>query len=99
MVNLPTIPLELCNRTHMTLDKANVIFRTNLCTLFPKGGKDACEGDSGGPLYCRRNNGQFVQAGVTSWGDVCASMKSPGVYSKVSDYYSWIRARTGLDLS
>ena len=34
------------------------------------GKKDACRGDSGGPLYLKEN-GKFTQIGVVSGGDLC----------------------------
>jgi secreted trypsin-like serine protease len=44
---------------------------------------DACQGDSGGPLFAQDHNG-FVQVGVASWGEGCAS-GFPGVYTRLSD--------------
>ncbi|XP_050353672.1 trypsin, alkaline C-like [Nymphalis io] len=49
------------------------------------GGKDACDGDSGGPLLH-----QGVVIGVTSWGHECAHPKYPGVFVNVPSYTSWI---------
>ena len=54
---------------------------------------DTCQGDSGGPLSCPRGGnatGPHVLWGITSWGDDCAHVHKPGVYTKVSDYLEWI---------
>ncbi|XP_037530254.1 neurotrypsin [Nematolebias whitei] len=58
---------------------------------------DSCRGDSGGPLMCERPGGGWVVYGVTSWGHACRTQQSPGVYTKVSAFSSWIRKVTGRD--
>ncbi|XP_017177931.1 kallikrein-13 isoform X3 [Mus musculus] len=58
-----------------------------LCAGTKEGGKDSCEGDSGGPLIC---NGKLY--GIISWGDFpCGQPNRPGVYTRVSKYLRWIR--------
>lgn len=44
----------------------------------PRGGFDACGGDSGGPIV--QGN---VQVGIVSWGEGCARPGFPGVYTAV----------------
>lgn len=61
-----------------------------LCAGIQSGGVDACQGDSGGPLVVD-DNGTYVQVGIVSWGDGCADANKPGVYTKVSNYDSWIK--------
>nr|XP_049705535.1 trypsin CFT-1 [Helicoverpa armigera] len=52
------------------------------------GGKDTCNGDSGGPLLY----GNLV-VGVTSWSWGCAEPTWPGVYARVANYTDWIEAK------
>lgn len=65
---------------------------TMLGAGFPQGGKDACSGDSGGPLlvYDPVKKTQ-VLVGLVSWGEGCGRAKYYGVYAKVSAALSWIQ--------
>jgi hypothetical protein len=58
------------------------IFDFNICA--GASGRDACYGDSGGPMTY---NGKLV--GVVSWGSACAG-SDPGVYTRVSWFANWI---------
>lgn len=53
---------------------------------------DTCPGDSGGPLQTmyRKKPCMFQIVGVTSFGEACATKSSPGVYTRVSHYLTWI---------
>ncbi|XP_060560620.1 chymotrypsin B-like [Ruditapes philippinarum] len=70
----------------------NYILKTNICV--GDGLSGACNGDSGGPLSCRRQGEQAWElAGVTSWGaSGCQSEGLPNVYTRVSQYRQWILA-------
>ena len=65
-----------------------------LCAGTPTGGKDACYGDSGGPIV----DAKGTVMGLVSWGFGCAHATQPGVYSRVSAGANWIQ-NTLCDLS
>jgi secreted trypsin-like serine protease len=49
---------------------------------------NACSGDSGGPMTCRKDGTWYV-AGITSWTDVTCQL-IPAVYTRVSYFWEWI---------
>ncbi|XP_046429971.1 serine protease persephone-like isoform X2 [Neodiprion fabricii] len=61
-----------------------------ICAIDPNTTRraDACWGDSGGPLIASSGSARFV-AGVTAFGQACGG-STPGVYTSVYDYLSWI---------
>lgn len=52
--------------------------------------RDACSGDSGGPLTLDSDQGRVVLAGVVSFGQDCARASFPGIYTNVQNYFEWI---------
>ncbi|MCA9211705.1 MAG: trypsin-like serine protease [Planctomycetales bacterium] len=54
-------------------------------------GKDTCSGDSGGPLFVKDADGDFLLAGITSWGDGCGMENLPGIYTRVSSFDDWLQ--------
>ncbi|KAM9324982.1 urokinase-type plasminogen activator [Gastrophryne carolinensis] len=80
------IPQELCQ----TEEYYGKIINNNMfCAADPEWKVDACKGDSGGPLVCQ-HNGQMVLYGVISWGDGCSKKNKPGVYTRMTNYLTWI---------
>lgn len=57
-------------------------------------GRDACSGDSGGPLMVavtENNQPKYVLHGIVSFGvKHCGIDGQPGVYTKVGSYVEWI---------
>ncbi|XP_038565978.1 serine protease 27-like [Micropterus salmoides] len=86
-VSVPIVSNSDCNVTYRGKITNNMI-----CAGVTQGGKDSCQGDSGGPLVTK-NGSVWVQAGVVSFGEGCALPNVPGVYTRVSQYQSWINSQ------
>ncbi|XP_004681316.1 PREDICTED: transmembrane protease serine 11F [Condylura cristata] len=87
-----TISTDVCNRKDVY---DGLITSGMLCAGFMEGKVDACKGDSGGPLvYDNRDIWYLI--GIVSWGQSCALPKKPGVYTRVTQYRSWIASKTGI---
>ena len=55
--------------------------------------QDACSGDSGGPLFCRRKGPgtqTYVVIGIVSWGDGCGKKGQYGYFTNVRRMMTWI---------
>ena len=64
--------------------------------MFCAGGNgqtDSCQGDSGGPIM-QLVDGTYQQVGIVSTGGTqdqsCAALNYPGIYTRLSNYQSWI---------
>ncbi|CAH1790054.1 unnamed protein product, partial [Owenia fusiformis] len=102
---------SMFSRASATLRQARLpMFRRNLCntwydgqvtqTMFCAGERDGaadtCKGDSGGGYFCS-HRGRWILCGVTSWGRGCGIKKSPGVYTKLNFYFTWIMSHLVAD--
>ncbi|KAJ1969753.1 hypothetical protein IWQ62_000414 [Dispira parvispora] len=74
-----------------------------LVCLGAQDGRDACPGDSGGPMYTVNANKQSALVGMTSAGatdeanaPACGGEGSVGIYTHIYHYIDWISEKTGI---
>jgi secreted trypsin-like serine protease len=100
-VELPIVADDVCSAAYPKADNygfpVGFDAATMICAGFDGGGFDTCYGDSGGPLMAVTDDGEYVQVGVTSWGDGCARPGRPGVYGRMSSLNGFIISRLGSD--
>ncbi|XP_062561126.1 trypsin-1-like isoform X1 [Armigeres subalbatus] len=87
-IAVPVVKQSVCRAAYTWVD---TITPRMLCAGYSTGSKDACEGDSGGPLICRG-----MLTGITSWAEGCAEKGFYGVYSYITPVRLWIRSKTGI---
>ena len=90
-VELPIISSKECQR-RTKLQSLYHVTDNMFCAGYDRGGRDACLGDSGGPLMCA-DFGRWFLYGITSNGHGCARANKPGVYTKISKYLKWIHTQ------
>ncbi|KAH8409165.1 hypothetical protein KR009_009628, partial [Drosophila setifemur] len=95
---LEVVPLQQCNISFAE-QPASVralkqgVIETLICAADQKQQKDACRGDSGGPLINELNieDGIYTILGVISSGFGCATI-TPGLYTRVASYLDFIES-------
>uniref|UniRef100_A0A8D2MXU4 Coagulation factor IX n=1 Tax=Zonotrichia albicollis TaxID=44394 RepID=A0A8D2MXU4_ZONAL len=85
VLRVPFVDRPTCLKSTST-----TILQNMFCAGFPSGGRDTCEGDSGGP-YTTEIEGTWFLTGITSWGEECALPGKYGIYTRVSKYVKWIK--------
>ncbi|CAL4107808.1 unnamed protein product, partial [Meganyctiphanes norvegica] len=87
-VTLPIWRTESCNARHVY----EILSNQELCAGPLEGGRDTCDGDSGGPLILQIR-GRWSIVGIVSWGPTqCGTRGLPGVYTRVDAFMDWIIA-------
>uniref|UniRef100_A0A668RGW2 Peptidase S1 domain-containing protein n=1 Tax=Oreochromis aureus TaxID=47969 RepID=A0A668RGW2_OREAU len=83
-LSISIMPRSTCKKTYPQ------IACNTLCGANSKG-RDACKGNYGGPLVCRKG-GKFLQVGIMSHGSPgsCGLANNPGVYTAVAKYLNFI---------
>nr|XP_022910650.1 serine protease snake-like [Onthophagus taurus] len=92
--NLHNLPAGNCARSIRAQPRLANGFDEELqiCGGDPETMVDACHGDSGGPIQMKIQHlpQMYRVVGVTSFGNNCGLV--PGVYTRVSNYISWIES-------
>ncbi|XP_033642026.1 mannan-binding lectin serine protease 1-like [Asterias rubens] len=83
------VPRVLCNAK-----LPQTVTRNMVCAGPREGGRDACKGDSGGPLMLRdATTNRYFSYGMVSWGDGCANEGKFGVYVRMENFVNWIQSQ------
>lgn len=86
---LTKVPFEQCNANeHYKAAAATSVGSGQICALGADQ-QDTCEGDSGGPLV-HQVGGWVRLVGLVSFGPGCGLKGTPGVYTDVAFYRTWI---------
>jgi secreted trypsin-like serine protease len=92
-VDVPIIHNKQCKQwLEEELGETVSLIDSLMCAGLKQGGRDACQGDSGGSLMVKHWSGRYVSAGIVSWGYSCGKPKLPGVYTRVASHINWIIA-------
>ncbi|TIW70528.1 MAG: trypsin-like serine protease, partial [Mesorhizobium sp.] len=80
-------------------DMSDPLTGNMICAGTASGERDACNGDSGGPLFMTGADGP-VQIGVVSWGEgpndgsaACGHKNAYGIYTRLANYSGWIEEK------
>ena len=84
---VPVVSRARCSSAYRTWIAIDPIHQ--FCAGGGQGGRDACTGDSGGPLATSAE-GRFYLAGVVSFGKGCGRRDFPGVYTRIEPYIPWL---------
>ncbi|XP_059102428.1 vitamin K-dependent protein C isoform X3 [Peromyscus eremicus] len=85
-IRIPVAPRNECMQV-----MNNVVSENMLCAGILGDNRDACDGDSGGPMVVFFRGTWFL-VGLVSWGEGCGHLNNYGVYTKVSRYLEWIHS-------
>lgn len=94
-IEIPIVDHHTCQKAYAPTKKN--VTRDMICAGYKEGGKDACAGDSGGPMVTLdRERGHWYLVGVVSWGDDCGKKDRYGIYSYVYSNKNWIQRVTSM---
>ncbi|GAB6020193.1 hypothetical protein CHUAL_002915 [Chamberlinius hualienensis] len=89
---IEVVPASLCNTILSKIGALPVSFPKGINNQILCGGgsgTDACQGDSGGPAIALIDD-VWLQFGIVCGGIGCGVPGNPGIYTRVSEYITWI---------
>lgn len=104
MGSVNRIPMEKLEQAYeiITSNMGDSLTEDMICAGVASGARTSCNGDSGGPLMIRLQDGSWLQVGIVSWGKrplegngACGYENLYAVYTRVSSYYDWIARQLG----
>jgi len=90
-LEVPILSNRECERLYSRAGHPQHIPLIFVCAGYKEGGRDSCDGDSGGPLSVELEDGRWYIAGVVSWGIGCGEVNQPGVMVRLAQYTDWIQ--------
>ena len=91
---VPFVNSQTCKENWSRADEKHRLVVTKNMICAGNNTRDACGGDSGGPLTCNVAGEDFL-CGIVSYGTKCdwkhKKNSNPGIYTDVRKYYGWIR--------
>ncbi|XP_058820296.1 CLIP domain-containing serine protease B15-like [Topomyia yanbarensis] len=90
---MPEHDNSVCNDLYRELNLK--LDRSQLC-VGGEPGRDACRGDSGGPLMQQQSQ-RWFQVGIVSLGPPRCGGSIPGIYVNLLEYIDWIEATVAAD--
>ncbi|XP_068267451.1 chymotrypsin-like protease CTRL-1 isoform X1 [Nyctibius grandis] len=86
-VRLQQVTLPLISQSQCTQYWGTRITSSMLCA--GGAGASSCQGDSGGPLVYQNGN-VWTLIGIVSWGTTNCNVRTPAIYTRVSQFRNWI---------
>ncbi|KFO09149.1 Coagulation factor X, partial [Balearica regulorum gibbericeps] len=86
---MKVLQIPYVNRRTCKLALYSPVTENMFCAGYDKDGRDACQGDGGGP-HVTQYNGTYFVTGIISWGEGCGRQGKYGVYTKLSKFLPWV---------
>ncbi len=96
-LHLPIADKTVCIESTSPQYKEDVTNYT-VCAGDGTGNNDACDGDSGGPLFCTRETQNeieldaYVVVGIVSWGEGCGQPRKYGIFAHMLNLMDWVKS-------